>query len=455
MATNARAEVGTSPASNGLVDSANAVNDLWRGHRNRYFLSSAKSISTWAIMGGLLAHTVFFISLWHGDFPRWRIFTAAAIIVLFMLAQNFAVRRLRDATDVEPTFIFINTVAGVVMATTVTLTGGMLSPAAPSLVLPAMLGLLFLGPSELSYRRALCNVGLIFVVAALPSTVTGPQLDHAHYVRGLLAVLVLDMHVLHMVLKRLTTASNLASGEMNNVREERVAEAEEQTRRLQSVAAKVAHELKNPLASIKGLCQLVARTPNHERTEERLTVAQAEIARMEHILAEYLSFARPLEDLRLQSIDAAAICRDVAGVLDGRAAQAGITIGLQTEPSAMTGDPRRLKEALLNLVGNALEATGHGGSIVIRARVIADDVVIEIVDNGRGIAPENLPRIGTSFFTTRSDGTGLGVVLASSAIAQHQGTLRYASEVGRGTTVTINLPRRSQIEESSPQAEAA
>ncbi len=107
------------------------------------------------------------------------------------------------------------------------------------------------------------------------------------------------------------------------LREERLTEAEAKLQRLQSVGAKVAHELKNPLASIKGLCQLVARTPESERTQERLAVVASEISRMETILSEYLSFSRPLEDLEPEAARPRRRSRrDVIDVLAGRAEQA-------------------------------------------------------------------------------------------------------------------------------------
>ena len=123
--------------------------------------------------------------------------------------------------------------------------------------------------------------------------------------------------MLHLMVGKLTTIARQSGESYACLREERLSEAEAQLRRLQSVGAKVAHELKNPLASIKGLCQLVARTPDGERTQERLTVVASEISRMETILAEYLSFSRPLEDLRPEPLDLAALSRDVIDVLAG------------------------------------------------------------------------------------------------------------------------------------------
>ncbi|MBK7073112.1 MAG: sensor histidine kinase [Myxococcales bacterium] len=211
--------------------------------------------------------------------------------------------------------------------------------------------------------------------------------------------------------------------------------------RLQSVGAKVAHELKNPLASVKGLAQLLARNAGDPRTRERLDVVQSEIARMETILGEYLSFSRPLEDLKPEPIALDGVVRDAAAVVAGRAEHHGLALEVDTAPVTLVADARRLKEALLNLLANAIEATPSGGAIRVRTRKDADGSgVIEVIDTGRGIKPDELARLGTSFFTTRDGGTGLGVVLASTVVAQHGGTIRYDSTPGRGTTVTVRLP---------------
>jgi signal transduction histidine kinase len=254
---------------------------------------------------------------------------------------------------------------------------------------------------------------------------------------------------------KLARAAARAGDSYDCLREERVVEAEAQLRRLQSVGAKVAHELKNPLASIKGLCQLVSRAPESERTQERLNVVASEISRMETILNEYLSFSRPLEDLKPEGVDLNALTRDVLNVLAGRADQAGVTLAMEGGPTPVQGDPRRLKEALINIVANAIEATPHGGSVHLRIRNAGGNVTLEVKDTGRGIAPEDLERLGTSFFTTRPNGTGLGVVLAQGVITQHGGSLGYISTVGRGTTATITLPGKPAATAPEPAPRAA
>jgi len=176
---------------------------------------------------------------------------------------------------------------------------------------------------------------------------------------------------------------------------------------------------------------------------------------METILNEYLSFSRPLEDLRPETLDLAALSRDVVNVLAGRADQAGVTLSIEGGATRAQGDPRRLKEALINLVANAIEATPTGGAVMLRVHNGGNDVVVEVEDTGRGIAPDDLKRLGTSFFTTRPNGTGLGVVLAQGVITQHGGSLAYASTVGHGTTATIKLPTAAAAVELGGRAAMA
>jgi two-component system, NtrC family, sensor histidine kinase HydH len=133
--------------------------------------------------------------------------------------------------------------------------------------------------------------------------------------------------------------------------------------------------------------------------------------------------------------------------------QAGVSLSLEGTAPAVQGDPRRLKEALINIVANALEATPTGGSVSLRIRNGAGGVTLDVQDSGRGITPEDLDRLGTSFFTTRPNGTGLGVVLAQGVITQHGGSLAYVSSVGKGTTATIMLPAKTATApEPAPRA---
>jgi signal transduction histidine kinase len=447
---------GTTLAPGASVSDAPRPADVWRGRRNLAFLEEARTFSRWAIMLGALIHASVIAILISADYPAWRVVTLASMYVVFSICQRTFVRRAREEDCVETSFIGMNVVAQLFVMGCATLTGGVHSPFLPALVLPSIVSLLFFGPIGTSRWIALSNGLLIVAMLSLPASIVGPSLADLPYTAAILLGLGWTVFMLHTLAGKLAKAAIRAGDSYECLREERVAEAEAQLRRLQGVGAKVAHELKNPLASIKGLCQLVARAPESERTQERLAVVASEISRMETILNEYLSFSRPLEDLNSESFDLTALARDVLDVLAGRADQASVELALEGAATPVQGDPRRLKEALINLVANAIEATPSGGSVHLRVRSSTAGVTLEVKDSGRGISPEDLERLGTSFFTTRPNGTGLGVVLAQGVITQHGGSLSYTSAIGHGTTATIMLPGKSGTSAApEPAARAA
>jgi signal transduction histidine kinase len=423
-----------------LVSRSAACDAVWRDHRNQFFLEEARKTTRVTIGIGVLVQAAVVLIFAHAGYPTWRVWALGGVYLAFALAHRLIIRPVREAGRVETAFIYMSVVAQLFVVGSATLTGGIFSPFLPSLLLPSILSLLFFGPYPVARWTAVANGLLILGMAVLPVQVIGPTVPANHYSVIVLIAIAWQLFMLHLMVGKLTAMSNRAGDSMAHLREERVSEAIAQLRRLQSVGAKVAHELKNPLASIKGLCQLVARTPESERTQERLAVVASEISRMETILAEYLSFSRPLEDLKPETLDLAALARDVLDVLAGRADQAGVALELEGGAAPVQGDPRRLKEALINLVSNAIEATPTGGRVTLRVRVNTAGIALEVRDNGRGISAEDLEKLGTSFFTTRPNGTGLGVVLAQGVITQHGGTLDYQSTVGHGTTATIHFP---------------
>lgn len=454
-ATRTVTTAGTALAPGAGVTESPRPSDVWRGRRNFYFIEETRSITRHAMLIGAFVHAGTIAILADAGYPTWRWVGVGAVYVFFATLQRIFISRARRTECLEASFTAINVAAQLFVVGCATLTGGVHSPFVPTLLLPSIVSLLFFGPIAASRWIALCNGMLVVAMIALPDSYVGPSLPVAHYSVSVLLGLGWSLFMLHTMAGKLATAASRAGDSYACLREERVAEAEAQLRRLQSVGAKVAHELKNPLASIKGLCQLVARAPESERTQERLAVVASEISRMETILNEYLSFSRPLEDLNPESVDLTALARDVLDVLAGRADQGGVVLTLDGAPSPVQGDPRRLKEALINLVANAIEATPSGGTVQLRLRSSAAGVTLEVKDSGRGIAAEDLERLGTSFFTTRPNGTGLGVVLAQGVITQHGGSLSYTSAVGQGTTATITLPGKCAAAAPEPAARAA
>jgi len=431
-----------------------AIDAAWRRQRDLFFVSEARNTSRLTTGLGVLVQVLVFAILGHAGYPTWRIGALVGLYAMFLLSHVFIMRCTMDPQKVSGAFIQMAVAAQLFIIGSAGLTGGVHSPFIPSTVLPSVVSLLFFGPQAVSRWVALGNALLIVAMVSLPVDVVGPAMPSDHYTVAVLVSLTWFLFMLHLLVGKLSVVAARTGESMAVLREERVDDACVQMRRLQGVGAKVAHELKNPLASIKGLCQLVARTPESERTQERLAVVASEISRMETILNEYLSFSRPLEDIRPEPIDLTVLARDVLDVLDGRAVQAGVALTLHGAAPRVHGDPRRLKEALINLVSNAIEATPSGGTISLRVRHGGDAILLDVSDTGRGIPPEDLERLGTSFFTTRPNGTGLGVVLAQGVIAQHGGSLSYVSSVGKGTTATISLPAKptNTTLESSPRA---
>jgi signal transduction histidine kinase len=205
----------------------------------------------------------------------------------------------------------------------------------------------------------------------------------------------------------------------------------------------VLHGVKNSLAAMKALVQLGLRNPAEGASHARLTTIEVAVARMQELLDGYLSSTQPFEAARLLRTELGQLVSETLQLLSAQASQAGVRL-LTRGGAVVEADSRRLKEALVNLVSNAIQATPPGGEVVVEVRPSPGQAELVVRDTGRGMAPETLRRLGTPFFTTRRDGTGLGVVLARSVIAQHGGSMRYESQPGKGTTVRATLPSRAR-----------
>lgn len=238
----------------------------------------------------------------------------------------------------------------------------------------------------------------------------------------------------------LTTAYTRSGEALARTRDAMLEAMTDRMRGAESLGARVAHEIRNPLTAIKGLVQLLARGDHEERDRRRLEVVLAEVERVEETLAAYLSFARPLAELQPAPVALATLLTELAALLEARAAAGGVRVVVQADAAAIVGDRRRLQEALLNLASNALEATAPGGTLTLTARPRGEAARLEVVDDGCGMTPEQLARLGTPFVTGRPGGTGLGVTLARAVVLQHGGRMTHTSAPGQGTRVTLDLP---------------
>jgi len=219
------------------------------------------------------------------------------------------------------------------------------------------------------------------------------------------------------------------------------------------LAAGVAHEIRNPLTAIKlRLYTLREELRGMDAGEEDTAVIAAEIERLEHIVTEFLQFARPSEP-QLEILPAARIPAEAHDLLVGEMLARGIELKLElAEEAEVRADPRQLKQVLLNLLRNAAESITGSGTIILRVRsgpcVIRDRrtpcVFMEVADTGGGIPPEVQKRLFDPFFSTKETGTGLGLSIAARIIEAHGGALKFETRPASGTTFTIMLPRHER-----------
>ncbi len=385
-------------------------------------------------------------------YPAWRLAIVALpgvrqISVHFLFerrrGRRVCVNEVRqclnlDADRIAWFVVLFNSTLLLTTALGAAVTGGIRSPLLVTLTAAYFAAVLVVGDRRQTRLLFVATAAAIGALALLPRAWTGPEA--AGPVQGLLtAASVLGVGAL---LAPVHAMARKKRDELARARDEMASEALTRAESLEQVGSRVAHELKNPLTAVKALVQLGLRNPAEAPSHQRLEVVEKEVSRVQAILQNYLSFSKPLQEVRPKLVDLRPLVSDTLVVLSARAD--GARVRLYAEGDAtLEADPRRLKEALLNLVANAIEATPPGGEVAVEVRPSADGAEIVVRDTGRGIPAETLRRIGTPFFTTREDGTGLGVVLARSVIAQHGGSLRYESEPGKGTRVRVTLPRSS------------
>ncbi|MGZ3418477.1 MAG: ATP-binding protein [Polyangiales bacterium] len=356
--------------------------------------------------------------------PKRQVVAIAIGVSVMVGAFVIEALRVRDAAHLRRSLLLTTLGIGALSMAT----GGVRSPFVPILLAPTGVALAAFGARR-SNDAIVALVLVLGVLTAVPSPFP-PFVSPLDRVLGALAMVVTAL-LLRAGVGALSEAHAKAATALDLAREDVIAGANARVAALSSMGAKVAHEIKNPLASVRGLVDLVA-DESEGRTKTRLEVVQREVARIEDILSGYLSFARPLEELRVERVELARIAEDVCAVVEAR----GADLEVRGE-AVIEGDPRRIKEALLNLVTNALEADAHDIEIEIQP-----GATVVVRDSGRGLSREALERLGTPGFTTREGGTGLGVVLARAAIAQHGGSIAFDSAEGRGTVATIHLPEK-------------
>jgi signal transduction histidine kinase len=332
-------------------------------------------------------------------------------------------------------------VTALVIAAGALATGAGTSPLLPLLFAPLGVGFAAFGRGRPATAWLAFAVLVLTAVAAagalLPESESFPAVVAPHAAAMTFVSAVVAVVLLRIGVAGLTDAHAQTAAMLDGLRIGALAEASLRARHAEALGAKVAHDLKNPLSAIKGLMQLLAGRGAEPRDRQRFDVALAEIERMQTTLDDYLSFARPIDDVRLEPLRLDELMRELASLLEPNAERQGVKIRLDTEAVQVMGDPARLRDAVLNLAANALQAMPSGGNLMLCVKREQDRAKLTVKDDGTGMTPEQLAEAGVPFRTSRERGTGLGVALARGVARQHGGELRLESRPGHGTQATL------------------
>ncbi len=205
----------------------------------------------------------------------------------------------------------------------------------------------------------------------------------------------------------------------------------------------VAHEVKNPINAIVLHLQLLQNKLAHTEPDARrhMDIIDSEIRRLDRVVQTLVDFTRP-RDLHLEEVDLRRLLEEVAMLASPDAEQHGVTIKrtVPSEPLPITADIDLMKQALLNVVLNGIQAMPKGGLLTISSQRVGDAVIAEVCDHGCGIPHDLHEKIFELYFTTKKEGSGMGLAYAYQILQWHHGSLQFESTEGEGTTFRFHIP---------------
>lgn len=240
----------------------------------------------------------------------------------------------------------------------------------------------------------------------------------------------------------LTTLSNQIAVALENATLYRQVLYADKLASLGTMAAGMAHEIKNPLASIKGMTQILKDNLNDQVFIDKYQeIVVRQLDRINSIVETLLKIGKP-KSLLIQKVDIGKIIKEVIELFKNRLQKHHIKLNVQIPPSIyIYGDREQLTQAIINLVLNGIQVMEDGGELFVKVSSISDKVIIIIKDSGIGIPAENLKNIFDPFFTTKKKGSGLGLSVTYRIISQHRGKINVESTIGKGTVFEITLSK--------------
>ncbi|MBG9448052.1 histidine kinase [Cytobacillus firmus] len=226
-------------------------------------------------------------------------------------------------------------------------------------------------------------------------------------------------------------------------------QAEERLRRTEKLSvvgelsASVAHEIRNPLTSLKGFVQLMQL--EDEKHQFYYQIMQEELDRINHIVGELLLLAKP-QDICFTKADVQKILFNVISLLKTEASMHNVQIEflLKSDVYTIECEPNQLKQLFINIIKNAIEASNEGGKVTVTLLAEDHQLTILVKDTGCGMSEDRLNRIGEPFYSSKEKGTGLGLTVSFKIVQSHNGSIHFNSKKGRGTEAVIKLPVKKQ-----------
>lgn len=399
----------------------------------------------------LVAGVALWVALWEPT--PWRRATLVGVAALMMLGSAFEALRFRRQ-GMAPGAVRANLSAAIVgQLTASAVTGGLESPVLPLMLLLALVASLemverpwyawVLFTLQLAAPWAFAAVAVTGRVSAWNLELLGGGARAGHS----------DLH-LWLSAAFLCLGTLLATGIGRALRgvfdamlwraldaaEALRQEHAQRSRELLTLSGELAHELKNPMASVKGLAALLSQNLTEGKGAERLGVLRQEVDRMQDILEGFLNFSRPLVPLTLERADLLAVCHEVAALHEGLAREHGVALRVSGAAALVRCDPRKVTQTLVNLVQNALEATPSGRAVDLACSMQGAQVSVQVLDQGPGLEPAVAARLFEPGMTTKPKGSGLGLTIARALARQHGGEVTLEPRPGGGVRALLLLP---------------
>lgn len=380
-----------------------------------------------------------------GEPSPWRWAILVAVPVAGVGRSIVDLLRQRSRRPVLPRFTAGLNIGVVFVPLVLLATGAVESPVLPALVVMPLLNVLLRPDSRASRVQILWLLAALWGIAglelsgwppALIPRLLGGQSRGAFFVLTATVITSTLMLLVFVTSRRIVVTHGAILKRAAGAQQELLSAYTEQNRLQSALSGEIAHEVKTPLASVKSLAALIARDLSG-KSAERMEVLRREVDRIQSTLEEFLTFSRPLVPLCTEPVELRALCQAVAALFEGHAHPLTISAG---EPVNVQGDPRKLRQVLINLLQNALEASPAASEVAMAVRAEGGRALVTVADRGPGLSPALGGREFEAGVSSKPNGSGLGLPIARALVQQHGGELSLRARQGGGCEAELALP---------------